>query len=282
MSIKIRSKALSLLEMLMVVATLMVLMALLLPAVRTAKAGADSARCGSNLRQWGIAFRMYAEDNGGFYPLSWLVDDSSNAANYNTWMGPYFDSAWRLYNSNTWAYRIDRQKCGCPYLARYSHPTLTNYAEFPYSYNAARMDYPYYPGHFIKGIPGIVVPYWTPGVGIPGRYGGSNYISKYWRVPQTMLYNRPAQSIVMFCGITSHFETGDFWGDWDVKTGAGNLVRYGDAYVYDFDASAAGVHNGRDNHLFMDGHVESLKPTDTNLNYYIYNRIPSPSNPWPK
>ena len=60
--------AFTLVELLVVVAILAVLAALLLPALGIGKNKARSVQCGSNLRQWGLAFRMYASDNEDHLP----------------------------------------------------------------------------------------------------------------------------------------------------------------------------------------------------------------------
>jgi len=60
--------AFTLAELLVVVAILAVLASLLLPALGNGKNKARSVQCGSNLRQWGLAFRMYASDNEDYLP----------------------------------------------------------------------------------------------------------------------------------------------------------------------------------------------------------------------
>ncbi len=59
----------TLLELLAVVAIVLLLAALLLPAVQTAKAAAESAGCRSNLRQLGAVVFLYAADHDGQMPF---------------------------------------------------------------------------------------------------------------------------------------------------------------------------------------------------------------------
>jgi prepilin-type processing-associated H-X9-DG protein/prepilin-type N-terminal cleavage/methylation domain-containing protein len=55
----------TLVELLAVVATIAILAALLLPALASSKVSAWRAACGSNLRQLGLATRLYWDDSGG-------------------------------------------------------------------------------------------------------------------------------------------------------------------------------------------------------------------------
>jgi prepilin-type N-terminal cleavage/methylation domain-containing protein len=61
-------RAFTLIELLVVVAVIAVLASLLMPSLVRAKSKAASAQCISNLHQWGLAYRMYADDNDDFLP----------------------------------------------------------------------------------------------------------------------------------------------------------------------------------------------------------------------
>lgn len=58
--------AFTLIELLVVVASLGILAAILLPALSRARKRARAVKCTSNLRQLGLAFMQYADDNGDF------------------------------------------------------------------------------------------------------------------------------------------------------------------------------------------------------------------------
>lgn len=79
----IRRRGFTLLELLAVIATIVILASLLLPILSKAKVKAQRTACFSNLRQLGLAWAYYRDDNNGFlvesYPLNndyvWVKGD---------------------------------------------------------------------------------------------------------------------------------------------------------------------------------------------------------------
>lgn len=63
-----RLYAFTLVELLVTITILAILAALLLPALANSKSKARQTECTGNLRQWGLAYRMYADDHEDFLP----------------------------------------------------------------------------------------------------------------------------------------------------------------------------------------------------------------------
>ncbi len=63
----VKKRGFTLIELLVVIAIIGLLIAVLLPALQKAKGQAQAIVCKSNLHQWGLIWKLYTDDNDGYF-----------------------------------------------------------------------------------------------------------------------------------------------------------------------------------------------------------------------
>jgi prepilin-type N-terminal cleavage/methylation domain-containing protein/prepilin-type processing-associated H-X9-DG protein len=109
-----RRKAFTLIELLVVIAIIAILLAILMPALQRVKKQAQGIVCRNNLKNYGMAGRLYLDDNDGVFPYSfrWLYKDGAVSCQWH-------DASKNLHKrpemaGNLWPYLRDKDIHLCP------------------------------------------------------------------------------------------------------------------------------------------------------------------------
>jgi len=80
-----KRKAFTLIELLVVIAIIALLMGILMPALQRVKKQAQTIVCRNNMKNYGIAGRMYLDDHDGSFPysFSWLYKDGGTGCRWH-------------------------------------------------------------------------------------------------------------------------------------------------------------------------------------------------------
>lgn len=240
------SKAFSLVELLVVLAIIVVLASLLLPAMMLVRDAASRAVCANNMRQIGIAFAVYATDHAFFPPCqSGYVGETAEL--------------WGM-----WPWRIDQEETGNARLNRMFLCPTGNWRGFPTPVQIGELAMSSY-GYALQvwssaqGTFGIDHYLWPPGPAdapgrgvLPGRirsHGQTILLAERWSITASGKLDhevdiRPPNTLAPMDSATGRPVPSNPFGPAGVNAFPAISLRIG--------------HRRTSNYLMVDGRVEAL------------------------
>jgi prepilin-type N-terminal cleavage/methylation domain-containing protein/prepilin-type processing-associated H-X9-DG protein len=231
-------KAFTLIELLVVIAIIAILASMLLPALAAAKAKAHTTKCISNMKQWGVAVKMYADDNQDYVPEEGTITSTVLAAG----------------NADAWYNRV-APYCGIkplrdPYAAN-------NKAQFPVPSSISIFSCPS-AREPVVGQPSVAWQYFMYGENdwlcVNGNHGKS--AQQLGAQNKMVQIQRPANVIIF----------GEVDDDYNLEQNHPSLSGVQGKYAVARHPSnrAMNTPDTRCNFTMGDGHVAGFKPTDFN------------------
>ena len=227
-----KRRGFTLIELLVVIAIIALLMMILMPALQRARRQAQVVACQSNLKQWGVMFVMYTDNNNGFFP--------TRTGTSGRWINELFD-----YYSRVEKIRV------CPAVTKIKIPNyppggndvmltggdkFTSWGKLDDSIGRPKGTWGSYGDNGYVNVPGDTAPFGKPA-------------AWWWRTPNV----KGANSIPLFldcwwfCG----------WPEDDDRPPASDGERWaGDADV--MQRFCINRHNGSINCLFLDYSIKKI------------------------
>jgi prepilin-type N-terminal cleavage/methylation domain-containing protein/prepilin-type processing-associated H-X9-DG protein len=101
-----KRKGFTLIELLVVIAIIALLMSILMPALSRVRKQAQSVTCMSQIKSWALLYKLYTDDNNGFFPEGWGYADhhAGKPGAYGLWFNalrPYYKDLWKMLKCPT-------------------------------------------------------------------------------------------------------------------------------------------------------------------------------------
>jgi prepilin-type N-terminal cleavage/methylation domain-containing protein/prepilin-type processing-associated H-X9-DG protein len=235
---RMAGKGFTLIELLVVIAIIAILASLLLPALSKAKQKAQAIACVSNMRQMSLATRLYADDSDSRFPYTFQVRGNN-----------VFRKAWFNFLH---PYQQTTNLLLCPVRT-------PKFKEFLQNYPSELMDY---------AVSNYGMNFRLGGCDWPGVWNDSD-----WPPRKDTDVRRPSSTVHLTDAGTRPLRTGDpetcvtaaspeKAGSWIIHDPENDAPNTGG--VTSTDPNWGGPHprhNGRSAVAFVDGHIESLRPS---------------------
>ncbi len=136
-----RKRGFTLIELLVVIAIIALLLSIMMPALQRVKGQAQKVMCQARLKEWGLMFKLYTDENDGYFNEGWGKNDTTLWPNA---LRPYYKDNWdmllcptatrEMVNSNDWGtFKAAVRTVSTPegnsqrYVFSYSINSWTNY-----------------------------------------------------------------------------------------------------------------------------------------------------------